>query len=420
MASKLLQQIRNELANNELLKKVFPDILYQNPLKEAANWSDEKFTVKRRANPKESTCECQGLLSLKTGAHYQLMIFDDVITINSVSSPEMVAKINEYIELSLSLSKEGGVKRFIGTRYSYADSYQFIIDKGMVEVRVYAATEDGTINGKPVLFSEEYWNIKKIENSASNLGSQYLQNPLIDAERRFNTNDIMAYEIRPTFLNVYILCDPAKSKKTGSANSAILVIGIAGNKRKYLLDGYCHRMNLAERWTNLKNMYTKWKASPGVMHLQVGYETYGSGSIDIEYFKEQMKKENGVKFIIKELESPLNSSARKIDRIERIEPDLRFHNIFIPYPTDQNRLTKSQLRALQNNCEYLVSKKIKQINESKKVYDLSELFLTELDNFPFGKFVDCIDAFSRIYDMDIMAPNNRQGKSYALPEDELT
>lgn len=419
LASKFLTQIKQELENNAVLKEAFPDILYTNPQNEAPKWNNDSITVRRKTNPKEPTVECQGLLSMKVGAHYQLMIYDDVITANSVTSPEIVQKVNTYFELSLSQSREGGHKRFIGTRYSFADTYQLILDREMAVPRIYPATVDGTTEGEPVLFSQAYWELKKRENSTVNLSCQYLQNPTAGGEKTFDVSLLEAYEVRPYVLNVAIVVDPAKSMKKGSASTAMLVIGISGGKRKYLLDGFCHKMSLAERWDNLKGLYKKWKSEPGIGSVVVGYETYGSGEVDMDYFTEQMKKEQGPRFTIKPLTSTLNGQNRKKDRIERIQPDLIHHNIFLPYPTDKDRLTKMQQRAVADNCTYRVSKPIRRRNEANQIYDLSDLFVRELDSYPYGALVDCIDGFSRIYDMDVTVPvGNRT--SYSLSPDELT
>jgi hypothetical protein len=423
LAGKFLAQIKQEVETNELLKEAFPDILYKNPEKESPTWNREGITFIRRGNPKEPTIEAQGLLSLKVGAHYDLMVFDDIITMNSVSTPEMVQKINDFFEVSLSQSKQGGRKRYIGTRYSFNDTYQMIIDRQIATPRIYPATADSDPNSPPVLFTEEYWIQKKRENSTYNLSCQYLQNPQAAGEKVFDTAMLQYYEIRPYKLNVAIVCDPANSMKKGSASTAMLVIGIGASNRKYLLDGFCHKMSLAERWENMRNLYRKWRADPGVNLIYVGYEKYGTGNVDLDYFREQFKKEpNTPRFTIKELTSAYNGQVRKRDRIERIQPDLNASNIWLPHSPRENRegnLTRSQKFARDENCSYRIAKAIRKVDECKKIYDLSEVFTKQLDVYPYGNFVDCIDGFSRIYDMDIAAPTSGK-RSFFLPENELT
>ena len=55
-AKKFLDQIKTEFENNNVLKELFPDILYENPQRESPKWSlDEGLLVKRqRGNPKEN------------------------------------------------------------------------------------------------------------------------------------------------------------------------------------------------------------------------------------------------------------------------------------------------------------------------------------------------------------------------------
>lgn len=116
IASSFLCQIKREFEENKTLKKAFPDIFYKDPANEVKTnrrnkWNEHEFIVKRNRNPKESTITAQGLDSLRVGAHYDLMVYDDVITEKSVATPEIVEKITQNFELSLSMSKQGGVKR---------------------------------------------------------------------------------------------------------------------------------------------------------------------------------------------------------------------------------------------------------------------------------------------------------------------
>lgn len=156
-AKGFLRQIKQEFEGNKVLQELFPDILYQYPHREAVKWSeDEGIIVRRKSNPKEATVEAWGLVDGQpTGKHFTLCIYDDIVTRESVTSPEMIAKTTTALELSYNLGAEGGHKRFIGTRYHYNDSYKTIIDRGTAIPRVYPATEDGTPDGEPVLLTRE-------------------------------------------------------------------------------------------------------------------------------------------------------------------------------------------------------------------------------------------------------------------------
>jgi hypothetical protein len=102
VARKFFNQIRTELETNDDLKRVYPDIFWDDPRKESPRWSEDKgIVVKRLLNPKEATLEAYGLVDgMPTGGHWRLRIYDDVVVPESVTSPEMVAKTTAAWELS--------------------------------------------------------------------------------------------------------------------------------------------------------------------------------------------------------------------------------------------------------------------------------------------------------------------------------
>jgi hypothetical protein len=423
IASGFLVQIKSEFEKNARLKKLFPDILYADPVKQAPKWNTSEIVVKRPKNPKEATITAQGLNSLRVGAHYDVMVYDDVITDRSVTSPEMVLSITQQFQESLSMSKEGGKKRYIGTRWSHADTYQHILDEGMAEPRIHPATDDGTPSGTPVLFSPEYWELKLIENTPYILACQYLQNPTAGSEKTFDLNDLRWWDVRPFSLSVYILGDPGRKKTAIAADTAFVVVGVDPGKHLFLLDGYCHKMSLTERWNNLSTLYERWKTTPGITSVHVAYETYGSGAADVEYFQEQMSK--GIQsqyFEIQELTHTIKGQESKNSRIERMEPDLKRNYICVPYDVNKDEEhpghpTRLQAEAMASGRAGLISKPIR-IKRPEGVYDLTDIFVNQLDKFPFGGKVDLIDAFSRIYDCNIRAPAslvNRYGRTVTRP-----
>ncbi len=414
IAKAFLRQIKQELENNTRLKVLFPDILYENPAEEAQVWSlDSGISVKRRTNPKEATVEAHGLVDgMPTSKHFSLLVYDDVVTKESVSTPEQIAKTTEMWELSDNLGAVGGRKWHIGTRYSYADTYESIMKRGAVKVRVYPATSDGTITGTPVLMSIEDWTRKVRDQGEATISCQMLQNPLAGQQRMFNVEDVHEYEVRPETLAVYILVDPARSKKTDSDNTAIIVMGIDYANNKYLLDGWNHKMDLMERWTRTANMYVKWKQATGVQAVYVGYESFGAQA-DLDYFREQMKV-TGVRMEIKELAWPREGGGSKIDRVQRLGPDFRSHKFFVPYPTNEKSLTANQ-RKMTNGYDYRIAKPIKRKDEADQIYDLTEQFKLQVHYFPFGGKKDLVDAASRIYDMEPMRPTYHEPR-YMEPE----
>jgi hypothetical protein len=404
IARDFVSQIKQEFELNEDLRRIYPDVLHDDPKRNALVWSlDGGIIVKRKTNPKEATLEGHGLVDgMPTGKHFNLRIYDDVVTRESVNTPDQILKTTEAWELSQNLGVPGGNSRrwHIGTRYNYGDTWQVLIDRGVVTPRVYAATDNGGFDGNPVFLSRREWEQKKRDESDYTIACQQLQNPIAGGQQEFQPEWIRYYEVRPQVLNVYIMCDYAGSRNTGSSNTAMSVVGVDTQLNKYLLDGVCHKMNLSERWTAVKELHKKWVRAEGVQVVKVGYERFGAQS-DIEHFETMMEIEKYF-FSIEELNWPRDGDCAKDNRIRRLQPDFKNWRFFLPYTGD---MTRAQRDAKASNKGHLISKQIRKVNQDKRVYDVAEhMIKNEYLFFPNTTLKDFLDATSRIYDMDVCAP----------------
>ena len=405
-ARKFLRQIKYELETNETLKGLFPEILWADPKKEASRWSEDGgIVVKRQGNPKEATVEGHGLVDGQpTGSHFLLRVYDDVVTLESVSSPEMVKKTTEAWSLSDNLGARGpdGKARcqHVGTRYSFADTYQDMIDMGAVTPRIYPATDNGLPDGNPVFLSPDVWAEKRRKQISSVLAAQMLQNPAAGNEATFKREWLRFSDIRPATLNVYVLCDPASSKKKGSDSTAIAVIGVDAGGSKWLLDGYHHKMGLSERWQAIRGLRRTWSGMPGVQLVRVGYERYGMTS-DLEYFEEQMQRDKDA-FEIVELAYPREGLGSKNDRIQRLEPDFRNGRFFLAQVPPSETAAQTRMRA--EGQAFRVFTPTRRKDHEGNIYSLNKNFIEQYLLHPFARHDDLIDAVSRIDDIDAAPP----------------
>jgi len=419
-AKPFLRQIMQEFDSNEKLKNLYKDILWEKPRLQAPKWAEnEGICVRRSANPKEQTIEAHGLVDGQpTGRHFDLIIYDDVVVQESVSTPEQIAKTTTQWGLSLNLGSTHSPRyQYAGTRYSYGDTYGTILQRAAVKPRIHAATYSGTMDGEPVFLTSERWEEIKKTTSTFTVACQQLLNPIAGSDIAFKEEWWQEWEVRPYTMNLYLMCDPAHSKKKTSNRTAMAVVGVDANYNKFLLDGLCHGLSLSERWDNLKKLRTKWKRAPGIREVKVGYERYGAQA-DIEHFKEMMRIE-GSSFPIYELNwVGGGGSQSKKDRIQRLEPDLKDGSFFFPYPTDKHHLTSSQIDYKERKQDFLNSKKILCKNEEGKLYDLSNWVKeNEYCLFP-SIHPDFLDALSRIYDMDAAPPMPRRGRVLEPEQEE--
>ena len=323
IAKGFLTQIKTELEDNEFLKSYFPDVLYQSPKTEAPRWSlDNGIVVKRTSNPKEATVEAHGLVDGQpTSKHFRVLVYDDVVTRESVSTPDMIKKVTDAWALSLNLGAHGGKRRYIGTRYHYNDTYRAIMERQAAHPRIHPATHDGTSQGKPVYLTPEQLSEKRREMGPYVFGCQMLQNPTEDSAMGFKEEWLKHYDYLhgTRGWNIYIIVDPAGEKKKVNDYTVILVIGLAPDGNFYLLDGIRDRLNLTERTKALFRLHRKWKP------LKTGYEKYGIQS-DIEHIEYVQEQENYRFNII-----PLGGSLAKNDRIRALVPLFECGRFFIPW-----------------------------------------------------------------------------------------
>ena len=401
IAKGFLKQIKREFEVNEWLRELYADICYPNPRQDSPQWSEDAgIIVKRESNPKESTVEAWGLVDGQPiSRHYDLRIYDDVVTRDSVNTPDQIEKTTEALDLSQNLAGVVNREWYIGTRYNFADTYRELIERG-IKTRIYPATDDVTPSGKPIFFTEEEWGVKKSSMGQYVLACQMLQNPIAGSDQVFKPEWVRRIELRPRVLNIYILCDPAHSKKASSDRTAMAVVGVDSQFNKYFLDGLCHRLNLKERWESILKFRRKWIRSTGVQVVKVGYERYGKDS-DIEHFNDMMKI-TGEYFPIEELNWPREGPGSKRDRVQRLQPDFENWRFFLA-PSD-DRITSDQKKAFERGDAQLIQKPIRQKDEQGRMYDVTQKMIdNEYNLFP-AVHVDMLDALSRIYDIEAAPP----------------
>lgn len=379
IAKAFLSQIMQEFENNDILKQLYPDVLWDNPRKEAPRWSlDNGIVVKRKSNPKESTIEAWGLVDGQpTSKHFMVLVYDDVVTRESVFTPEQINKTTDAWALSTNLGAAGGAKRYIGTRYHMNDTYRVIMDRGAATPRIHPATDDGTAKGAPVFLSHAILEEKRVEQGPYVYSCQMLQNPVEEGAMGFKESWLRYYDAAayhrgekpwPRSWLYYLLCDPAGEKKKTNDYTVQLVIALGPDRNYYLVDGVRDRMNLKERTASLFHFHRKYN-----IQGDVGYEKYGKDS-DIEHVIEKMddlEYHFGIRV--------LGGAVPKNDRIRKLVPAFSSGRFFLPY-------------------------QILFIDSEGKTQDLVRLFVTEeYLTFPVSVHDDMMDCAARIIDPDFCA-----------------
>lgn len=371
IAKKFLSQIKYELESNRNLKNWFPDVLYENPKAESSRWSlDGGLVVKRKTNPKEATVEAWGVVDGQpTGAHFNILVYDDLVTRENVTTPEMIEKTTDAVALSYNLGATSGHRRrFIGTRYHFNDTYKAIMDRGTAEPRIYAATDNGKLDGKTVFLPQDIYE-KKVRDMGSYVAAcQLLQNPKEDSAQGFKADWLRYWEeVKPEDFNCYLICDPANEKKKKSDFTSMWVIGLGPDNNYYALDIVRDKLNLTERAREFIRLHKKWKP------VAAGYEKYGMQA-DIEHIQ-HIQEEINYRFNITEL----GGSMGKNDRIRMLVPVFENNRFYLPktqFKTDWQGVSRDMVRVFVDE---------------------------EYEPFPVGIHPDMLDSCARILDPDLNA-----------------
>ncbi len=372
IAKQFLRQIKREMEANERLRRAFPDILWENPQRDAPKWSeDDGIIVKRLGNPKESTIEAWGLVDAQpTSKHFRKIKYDDAVTAESVTTPEMIEKVVRAWETSLALLAEGGDRGYTGTRWHHADLYKTIIERKAAVERRHAATVDGTEDGEPVFLTRASLAEKRRMMGPYTYGSQMLLNPTAGHAQGFKDEWLRYHQEGGigSGMNKYILGDPASEKKRNSDYTAIGVIGLGSDNNYYLLDMVRDRLSLTERGDALFSLHKRWKP------MAVGWESYGLMA-DIEHFQDRMRRENYHFEITK-----VGGQMPKPDRIKRLVPVFEQGRVYLP-----------------ETCG--------KVDYEGKYRDLVQSFLDdEYRAFPVPAHDDMMDMLSRIFDIETVWP----------------
>lgn len=273
LAVSFFSTVKETFERSDLIRWCFPDIMWNDPAREAPKWGvDGGLIVKRTGVYKEATLEAHGMVEgMPTGKHYTRRIYDDVVTLDLVSSPETMKKVERAFWMSENLGTDGGTRVVVGTPYHHED----LIAKLMVSVdgegkpifrlSKKPTLEGGEPSGRPVFLSEE--RVRKLRQNERTFFSQHLLNPTprTEAKLKFENLDIVPLQQIPSHLYRFMVVDSAGSvTKAKSADAwACWLIGVepyrddVGASDVYILDGFLDVVSEDDALRAIVEMYIR-------------------------------------------------------------------------------------------------------------------------------------------------------------------
>lgn len=397
-AQKMLVQIRTAL-QHPILVNCFPEILFENTNVQTwkdeeggthqMEWSSDGFTVKRKGNPKEHTLECSGLVTgQKTGGHYNLLIYDDTVTPESVATKAQIDKTTSQFEMSLNTGSTANLRiRMIGTRYALHDTYEKVIKDNTVKLRLYSCLDE---NGESRLYSEPVlkWKLSKMHGSV--VATQMYCDPQAVGSFNFDLNWLPVRIPRKDIVldnyNWYILCDPAWKISADADNTVFAVIGVTGfgSDRHFLVaDLIADKLTLErkqEELFKLVNEFTNSRRKPIVFYERVSMQS------DIDHYQTIMNS-TGFSFTIIEA-----SGKPKINYgMASTSSNMRFKDLRI-----------SVLQPAFKAGMFSFVDKAVHTNWRGDNEDMIETFFEEeYTKYPNSEHDDVLDVLSRCLDLDV-------------------
>jgi len=244
------------------------------------------------------------------------------------------------------------------------------LDRGAAIERRHPCTVDGTTGGEPVLYTREQLERIRAEMGPYTWAAQMMLDPASERDMAFDISWLKHYDpaaatdTDPAEQNVYIIVDPASSKKKGSDYTVMAVIALGADGNYRLIDAVRDRLSLTERARELFRLHRKHQAG------LVGYEKYGILA-DIEYLEEEMRRQSYHFRVIE-----LGGRLAKEERIRRLIPLFEQGRFYIPKALWRTTLEGRHL-------------------------DLVKVLEEEFTAFPVSEHDDFLVAVSRIMDGEL-------------------
>jgi len=338
-----LSEIKGHLVN-PVLVWLFPEILFEDPQKQAETWATERISVKRKFRSKEATIETIGAEGAITGRHYEHGQYDDLVDEQNSQTRDQIQKIIHWYKTTQSLFEPGATQEIVGTPWEFGDLYDWLIEQklkrefslGVYRQPCWKTQEPGVLrigerggiaddvfvldaHGKKIpAYPEKHTYAALLDRERVDpriFAAQWLLRPVDDASALFPRNKAIVRSRDQIPIAEKLWCvmavDPASSTKEWADYTAITVVGFDQNGTAYLLDVR------RGQWTEsevVDQVYSAYARTPGIR--VIGFEAVGFQKLYMREFT-RAGETRGYLPIIK-LER--DTTVGKTMRIRGIEP----------------------------------------------------------------------------------------------------
>jgi len=280
-----LAKIQYNLQYNDLLRKVFSDVIPENPATEARRWTQSEIDL---GGTKIETGSAEGNL---VSRHYSGgLINDDLVNRENSATADQILKVKDFWRLGQSLKMPKSVEFICGTRWAHDDLYGDLMERFLqipeeefkkYQTQPYFEWHRGKwhlfhvscwadpINEKgstfPTLFSEKKLHEIK-EEQGERFGGQYLNDPLALSATKFKPQWFKNWSILPPQRATYQLIDFAGTDNKDNDESGMVVVDAGVDKALYVR--YAARQRLTDHAAIEWIIETALAYQPGLIGIE--------------------------------------------------------------------------------------------------------------------------------------------------------
>lgn len=224
------------------LRGLFPDLIWDDPYKEAPRWTDEEFIMPLHDGRQEPSFMACSLENQPTGLHFPTIRCDDIVTPETCTTRAQMDKNRDnYGLMRSSILQSGGNLQIAGTIYDDGDLHCDLMKEG-TGYTIYKKPAIDPESGK-ALWPQQF-GLKKLESLRRDpsvgeyiFSCQYLLDPSPENELSyFQLAWFPRYQKPPDSLNIYAAIDCALSDKQTADFTSIMIVGVGEHGKIFILD----------------------------------------------------------------------------------------------------------------------------------------------------------------------------------------
>lgn len=358
-----------QILESPWVRRLWPKLVNPNE-NNRARWNNQQIIVdhpiRKTLGIRDATVYTAGITANITGLHFDITVFDDLVTRENSSTQKARDEVAALVSLIASIENPDSCQWVVGTRYHPKDIYGH-----MAELTVEITDEDGNIVSKDPLYEVKQ---HEVEDSGDGTGiylwprqrhpktgtwygfnqrilatkkaqyfdqtqfyAQYYNNPNMGKATALDSNDFQYYDPRKIErigehwhyldkpLNVYAAIDFAFSMSKRADYTAVVVVGMDPDRNIYVLDIDRFKSDkIDDYFKAIQRMYLKWDFIKLRAEVSVGQ------AVIVKQLKDTYLRPNGLMFPIDEYR-PSRHEGTKEERIRStLEPFYNSGMVFHP------------------------------------------------------------------------------------------